>query len=133
MSLADQLGGPDGDLLDLHRLLTGQWPAQGTHPDLGYIRKEWQNASAVRKSLERHMAEGFRAAIVLSESIFFDAVKQSGAALPLIVPIVPNIQGLMRDAVEHGMAGAGLRRAWRTGLIALAGMGLRNITNVGAL
>ena len=133
MTLIDQLAGPDGDIVDAHRLLAGQWPAQGAHPELIRLREAWQTPAKLRAALARRAVEGYRAAVVLSETIFSEAIKLSGPPLPAFIPIVPNIQGLMRDAVEHGMVGAGLRRVWRAGAFALAGMGLRNVGNLGAL
>jgi hypothetical protein len=132
MTLVDQLAGPNGDIADLHRLLTGQWPAQGEYPALRRIKQDWQSPALLHEALARRSAEGYKAALVLGETTLFEALKLSGS-LPALLPIVPNIQGLMRDAVEYGMVRAGLRRVWRAGALTLAGMGLRNLSNLGAI
>jgi hypothetical protein len=67
----------------------------------------------------------------MGDAVLFDALGRKGAgSVPQVLPIVPNLQGFMREAVEHGMLGAGLRRAWRVGPLALTGLGLRGLTRL---
>src|SRR5262245_61757038 len=102
MSLAGQLAGPDGAILDYNRLFGGAWPAQGSYPELLRLRQSWQKPSQFREALSSKIAQDFRVAMVCSDAFFFEACGISGPPLPAFVPIVPNIQGLMRDAVEYG-------------------------------
>lgn len=134
MTLLDQISGPDGDLLGLHRLLG----AGNLGPDRGEARRtlllRYQSPDAIRESLERLHANGFLGVVVMGEGRLFDAMgRHSSRGLPALLPIVPNLQGFMRDAVEYGMLGAGLRRAWRVGPLALAGLGIRGVSRVPAL
>jgi hypothetical protein len=134
MTLLDQIGGPEGDLLGLQRLLG----AGGLGADGGAARRtlmlRFQSPPAIRESLERLHAAGFRGLTVMGEGRLFEAVGRHGSkGIPALLPIVPNLQGFMRDAVEYGMLGAGLRRAWRVGPLALAGLGIRGVSRVPAL
>jgi len=133
MTLNDSIAGPQGDLLGLSRLLSG-----ALAEDRGEARRKliarFQNPGLLRESLCRLRALGYRAVVTLGEVRLFEALGRHPAAdLPVPLPIVPNLQGFMREAVEFGMVGAGLRRAWRVGALALAGIGLRGLGRLPAL
>lgn len=134
MTLADQIAGPDGDLLGLYRLMGGTGLGQDRSEARRALIHRFQSPPALRESLERLHAAGFRGVMVMGEMRLFEAVGQKASRqVPALVPIIPNLQGFMREAVEYGMLGAGLRRAWRVGPLALAGLGIRSITRVPAL
>ena len=133
MTLVDTIAGPDGDLLGLYRLMNG-----GLANDCGAARRDLlmklQSPEYLRRHLEKLHGTGYRGVAVVGEPRLYEALGRHGSAqLPAPLPIVPNMQGFMREAVEHGMVGAGLRRAWRVGPLALMGLGLRRIADVPAL
>ncbi|HOE97410.1 MAG TPA: hypothetical protein PK847_12585 [Candidatus Sumerlaeota bacterium] len=134
MTLIDEVGGPDGDLLGLYRVLG----AGGDGPANDPLRRELALRLADPKTLHRCLArrfeQGFRAVVVWSDKVLFEALgRRHEPDLPRVIPIVPNLQGFMREAVEYGMVGAGLRRAWRVGALSMAGMGLRGIGRLGEI
>lgn len=134
MTLADQIAGPNGDILGLYRLL-----GEGSlGADRGEARRElmmrFQAPEKLRTTLDRLHGAGYRGVVVMSETRLFEAIgHHASKSLPALVPLIPNLQGFMRDAVEHGMVKAGLRRALRVGIFSLAGMGLRGLGRAPAL
>jgi len=46
---------------------------------------------------------------------------------PELIALVPNVRGLVREATEFGMIGAGLRRLKSVGIGGLLGLGLRRV------
>lgn len=134
MSLADEIAGPRGDLLGLTRLLA----EGGLGADRGEGRRtllmRFQTSAGLRGSLERLRAAGYLGVVARSEGRLFEALGHfSPKTLPLPLPVVPNLQGFMRDAVEDGMLKTGLRRAMRVNIFSLAGLGLRGIGRAPAL
>lgn len=133
MTLADQITGPEGDLLGLHRLLgdgsIGADPGEGRRN----LMLRFQSPGGLRHSLEKLHGAGYRGVVVMNESRLFEAVGHHGRGLPSLLPMIPNLKGFLRDAVEYGMVQAGLRRAMRVGILSLAGMGLRGVGRAPAL
>lgn len=129
MTLVDRLAGPDGDLLALHRLLApGVSEEFAGEEHLQALKAEMQSATRLRELLELRRADGFQSMTVMGERVLFEALGRKGSdSLPTVLPIVPNLQGFMRDAVEYGMVGAGVRRAWRVGPLGMATLGLRGL------
>ena len=132
MTLIDAIAGPQGDLLGLCRF----W-REDAAAEWGLAMRDrgarLRTADGLRPWLERRRAEGYLACVTLSHPELFRAIGRPGGALPVTLPVVPNLQGFMREAVEHGMIGAGLRRALRVGPLALAGLGLRSVGRAGLL
>ncbi|MCL5269536.1 MAG: hypothetical protein M1457_03030, partial [bacterium] len=134
MTLVDQIGGPDGDLLSVRRVLTGAAPGEGSADERRCLLAHYQGESALRQGLERRRAEGFKTVVAMGDARLFAALGRKGSSqVPLPAPVVPNMQGFMREAVEYGMVGAGLRRAWRVGPVALVGLGVRGVGRAPAL
>lgn len=134
MSLADLIAGPHGDLLGLARL-----SGDGT---LGLDRGEgrrafmmrFQTPARLRESFERLCAAGYQGMVVMGEPRLFEAYAHHNLkTLPKLLPMIPNLAGFMREAVEYGMVQAGLRRVMRVGIFSLAGLGLRGLGRAGAL
>jgi len=93
-----------------------------------------QSPDYLRRGLEKLRGAGYRGVVLVGEPRLYEALgRHASAQLPAPLPIVPNMQGFMREAVEYGMVGAGLRRAWRVGPLALVGLGVRRIAEVPAL
>lgn len=44
-----------------------------------------------------------------------------------VIPLIPNVMGLVREATEYGMMGAGMRLVWRMGFGAMTRLGLRSV------
>jgi hypothetical protein len=133
VTLCDVIAGPQGDILGLCRL----WRDDAASDHGLALRQNaarLRTAEGLRAFLERRRADGYLAAVGLGHPELFRALgRPAAAALPVPLPVVPNLQGFMREAVEYGMLGAGLRRAVRVGPVALAGLGLRSVGRAASL
>jgi hypothetical protein len=135
MSLTQTLAGPNGDLLGLARFQGGGVTAERSLRDRSIEAAiAMASAEGLEAMLRRKRQEGWRSMVVLGEPRLFDALRRAGSGdLPAPIPIIPNLQGFMREAVEHGMMGAGVRRALRVGPAGLATLGLRSVGRLPAL
>ncbi len=134
MSLADQLGGTEGDLLGVYRVIGSGSGGTASSSALRDQILRLSQPRVLRQCLECRCAEGFGSMLALSDAVLFEALgRRPAPSMPRMVPIAPNLRGFMREAVEHGMVGAGLRRAWRVGPVALAGMGVRGLGRIAPL
>ncbi len=145
MALADLISGPQGDLLGLGRWwrddAASAWGAAMLRHESRRPSKvgaaaaaSLRSAEGLRPWLEQKRAAGYLGVVSLGHPELFAALGRGPSpSLPQVLPIVPNLQGFMREAVEHGMLGAGIRRALRVGPLALAGLGLRSVGRAGLL
>ncbi|MBN1866518.1 hypothetical protein JW916_04415 [Candidatus Sumerlaeota bacterium] len=77
---------------------------------------------AIRNALLEARDAGYGAVMTLNDERVVAAMKSLRAAGNRfeILPIVPNVLGMVREATEHGLAGAGLRRLMRVGAVGFA-------------
>lgn len=126
--LSDRLAGPEGDLLGLTRLLGALGGPLDEDPSRSALRVRFQDPSVLRNHLRWRYADGYRGAVVINDPKVFEVWgRRQEKDMPAPIPLVPNLRDFMRDAVEHGMAGAGLMRVRQAPPIALAGMMFRNV------
>lgn len=134
MTLASQLGGPGGDLLGIHQLIGGGAAAPFRQEPLRRLQARVQASGVLRETLERRRAEGWKAMVVMGDQRLFELLgKRAGDNLPLPIPLVPNLRGFMREAVEHGMMGAGMRRVMQVDMVSLLGFALPMFGRLGQL
>lgn len=71
--------------------------------------------------LMRAASEGYQGLMTLVEPSVVASAKHVRKKHPgfAILPIVPNVPSYVRDATEHGIVGAGIRRLGRTGLVGM--------------
>lgn len=128
MKLREQLGGPNGDLGGVRRALTGSAPGQVSEDEQMEHLVAHQDVAVLREGLERMKAGGFKAIAAMNDLRLLAVLKDAPAgSVPQVLPVVPNIAGLMRDAVEHGMVGAGLRRVFKLNPSQMAGLVWRSM------
>jgi len=85
---------------------------------------------SIRDYLLLASKEGFGGIATLGDERIVQALKRLHTETNMgmkVLPIIPNVLGYVREATEHGLAGAGMRRALRTGPVgmtraSLAGM-----------
>ncbi len=134
MTLSARLGGPAGDILGLQLPLGGGAAVADQLEPLRRLQTRFQSADALRETLERRRADGYQALLALGEARLFEAMgRKARPELPMLLPLVPSLRGFMREAVEHGMVGAGMRRVWRSGVLSLVGLGVRGLGQLGPL
>jgi hypothetical protein len=134
MTLRDELAGPGGDVLGLMRLQGGGFAGQGRHRALMDLQIDLQSPVGLENRLRALREAGWRAMVAYGEARLLTSLRRAPAeGLPRPLPVVPNLQGFMREAVEHGMVGAGMRRVRRVGPPAIAGLMLRGIGRMPAL
>ncbi len=134
MNIRDTISGKRGDILSLLSLLDGSLIAQDS--DSYHLEQmiRCQSKDYLHQFLHFGKENGFSSVVVTGSPVLFRTVHNpSQQGFPEILPVVPNIRGLMREAVEHGMIKAGMRRAWRVGPIRLGGLGMRSIGKVGLI
>lgn len=119
-----------GDLLSTRRMLSGGKPGEADAGARHSVSAWFQRPGAIRETLEHARAEGLEQLVSIGDPQLFRALDESGSSAPQILPIVPNIQGFMREAVEHGIVGAGIQRVRRMGLGPLMGLGMRGVTRL---
>lgn len=116
------------DMLSTRRLLGGGGQEIRAQHRSG-TAATFTTPAAVRERLEFAFHDGLHSMVSVGDARLFAAVgPKPAASLPQILPIVPNIQGFMREAVEHGIIGAGFNRVRRMGFASLMGLGLRGVT-----
>lgn len=134
MTLSAQISDPAGDILGVQLLLGGGAVAASQWEPLRRLQARFQSPEALRQALERKHADGFKSVLALGEPRLLEALGRKRADnLPVPLPMVPNLRGFMREAVEYGMIGAGVRRVWRGGVMSLVGLSMRGITQLGPL
>lgn len=134
MSLIEALNGPDGDLLGTWRITTGGLPGHSFSEERIQLRGRYHDPKTIRAGLERAKAEGYRAVLSFNHPRLLKAFgSKPDDALPAVVPILPNLQDFMRDAVEQGMRGAGMNRLMRLNLTQMPGLVLHSLPNAGKL
>ena len=107
-------------------MLTGGAPGEGSAAIRHSTAARFQSPKSIRVALEHANSAGIHACVTIGDQRIFSAIgKKIDSSIPSIYPIVPNIQGFMREAVEHGMIGAGWQRVRRMGLPSLLGLGFR--------
>lgn len=114
-----------GDLLSTRRMLSGGRPGEAAAAARHSVTAHFERPDAIRSALEHARAAGLTHVVSIGDARLFGALREAGSSGPRILPIVPNIQGFMREAVEHGIVGAGFQRVRRMGLGPLMGLGLR--------
>lgn len=115
------------DIFSTRRILSGGAPGEGPVHQRHSLEARYQDVGQVREALERAKAEGMSAMVSIGDRRLFNAMgPRQSDAIPSIWPVVPNIQGFMREAVEHGIIGAGMVRVKRVGIPALMGLGFRS-------
>ncbi|MCE5230106.1 hypothetical protein LLG95_10975 [bacterium] len=134
MTLVAQVSDPVGDILGVQLLLGGGAVSASQWEPLRRMQARFQSPEALRLALERKRADGFRSVLALGEPRLLEALgRKHTDEMPLPLPLVPNLRGFMREAVEYGMVGAGVRRVWRGGVMSLVGLSLRGLTQLGPL
>jgi hypothetical protein len=134
VNISDIISGTRGDIPSLLSLLDGSMIAQGidTHHREQSIR--FHSEENLRQLLVVYREKSFPSLIVTSSSVLFRSISPDlRRDMPGFVPIVPNIRGIMREAVEFGMIKAGMRRALRVGMSQLVSLGLRSIGKAGSI
>lgn len=114
-----------GDLLSTRRILSGGKPGEAPPGARHSTSAYFERPGTLQAALEHARAQGLDQVVSIGDSRLFDALNAAGGRAPQVLPIVPNIQGFMREAVEHGIVGAGIRRVRRMGLAPLMGLGFR--------
>lgn len=123
-----------GDWLSTRRMLGGGVPGMDSPARRRSLAARFASPASLRETLEAARARGFERMATIGDRRLFEATgRRFAGGVPRPVPIVPNIQGFMREAVEHGLAGAGLARLRRVGPLPLAGLALRGVGRVPAL
>lgn len=108
-------------------MLSGGKPGEAAAGARHSVTARFAKPGAIQASLERAKASGLDHVVSIGDARLFEAMKGCGRNAPQILPIVPNIQGFMREAVEHGIVGAGIQRVRRMGLAPLMGLGMRGV------
>lgn len=122
------------DLLSLRRILGCGAPGEEPDARRHSLSARFEKIEAVRSVLESVSSHGIKSLVSVGERKLFNAIgSRPNSRFPSVIPIVPNIQGFMREAVEHGMIGAGWVRLRRAGLASLMGLGLRGMGRASAL
>lgn len=119
-----------GDLLSTRRMLSGGKPGEARAGARHSTSAHFARPAMMQAALEHARAEGMDQVVSIGEARLFEALQAAGNRAPQILPIVPNIQGFMREAVEHGIVGAGIQRVRRMGLAPLMGLGVRGVTRL---
>ncbi len=119
-----------GDLLSTRRMLSGGKPGEASAGDRHSTSAHFSRPGSIEAALEHARDQGINQVVSIGEARLFRALQSAGGRAPRILPIVPNIQGFMREAVEHGIVGAGIQRVRRMGLTPLMGLGIRGVTRL---
>jgi hypothetical protein len=119
-----------GDLLGTRRMLSGGKPGEAGVGARHSTTAHFQSPGAIQAALEHARSTGIEQVLSIGDARLFTALGVAGQRAPRILPIVPNIQGFMREAVEHGIVGAGLQRVRRMGLAPLMGLGFRGVARL---
>ncbi len=93
------------------------------------LLESFASQAAIEKWLVDLAGRDIDTVATLSDPRIFAGVKavraKRGVSVNLI-PIIPNVMGLVREATEYGMMGAGFRLLGRLGLINVAWIGIRS-------
>jgi hypothetical protein len=119
-----------GDLLSTRRMLSGGKPGEASAGDRHSTSAHFAQPGSIQAALEHAHSLGLQQVVSIGEARLFDALQSAGDRAPQMLPIVPNIQGFMREAVEHGIVGAGVQRVRRMGLAPLMGLGVRGVARL---
>jgi hypothetical protein len=119
-----------GDLLGTRRMLSGGKPGEAAVGARHATTAHFQSPGAVQAALEHARSSGIDQVVSIGDPRLFAALAAARDRAPRVLPIVPNIQGFMREAVEHGIVGAGLQRVRRMGIAPLMGLGLRGVARL---
>ena len=134
MNLPGELANGEGDLLSLLRLQGGGFPGREDDARVVALQRRIQRRRDIELLLAQAGRAGWRAMVVFGAPPVTGALGRArSGSLPTALPVVPNLQGFMREAVEYGMVGAGVRRALRVGPIGLVGLGLRSVGRLPAI
>lgn len=106
------------------RLFLGQLPAPGDTNRAALAR--FARAEDVAQALREASRRGYGGLMTLGDERVAAALEMLRRAdeAPAVLPVIPNVPGYVREATEHGMAGAGLRRLARVGPLGFVRVGL---------
>jgi len=88
------------------------------------LLERFHSPSAVEQWLEGAASCGVGAVAAIAEPRLLAAAAKRRDLGIEFVPVVPNVMGLVREATEYGMMGAGFRLVWRLGPSRLIRIGL---------
>lgn len=94
--------------------------------DLDLIER-YGSSDEVRVWLEGARAKGAGALATLADERVLGPLRDMGNDGLPVIPIIPNVSGLVREATEYGMMGAGFRLVRRLGLVNMVRIGFRSL------
>lgn len=110
-------------------------------PVVGYdpvFPADWSDrrpdVNQIRAILARAAGEGYTGLLTVSDLRVLQALTTHGTTALPVIPVIPNVSGYIRDAVDYGLVGAGLRRLSQLSLPGMLGVGLVGVQHaVGVL
>ena len=106
------------------RMFSGQGaPAS----ERGDVLARFGEPREVVRALEAAADAGCGGVLTLGDETIVAALKRVRESRPdfQVLPIIPNVLGYVREATEHGLAGAGIRRLLRVGPVGFFRAGMR--------
>lgn len=106
------------------RIFQGQAPQP--RPDNLEALARYSDPAETTAALRRAMDAGIGGLLTLGEASVLAAMRtlrREGRA-PVLLPILPNVSGYVREATEFGLVGAGLRRLARMGPVGIVRAGV---------
>jgi hypothetical protein len=109
------------------RIFQGQAP-QARADNLEALAR-YSNPAETAATLRRAMDAGIGGLLTLGEASVLAAMRtlRGEGRAPVLLPVLPNVSGYIREATEFGLVGAGLRRLARMGPVGMARAGLAGL------
>ena len=89
--------------------------------------ESFSTPAAIEQYLEAMVGAGVRSLITPLDERLLSVLRRRMDLQIEVIPLMPNVMGLVRDATEYGMMGAGFRLVWRLGLGTVIPLGLRSM------
>jgi hypothetical protein len=104
-------------------------------------RDDWRASAVAARPAELaaalgRLAVGGHTVLTLLDQRMIGALRLLRAAPsgpPSLVALVPNVRGMIREATDHGMIGAGMRRVMRVGPVGLARLAFGHVFDAPAV
>jgi len=91
------------------------------------LMERFAQPGEIERWLEGAHARGVRALIVPMDERILSVLRRRSDLAFEIIPMVPNVMGLVREATEYGMMGAGFRLVWRLGIGTMVRLGFHSL------
>lgn len=91
------------------------------------LMEQFAQPGAIESWLEAMVDAGVRSLVAPMDERILSVLRRRRDLGIEVIPLMPNVTGLVREATEYGMMGAGVRLVWRLGIGTMIRLGVRSI------